>query len=290
MPTRTTAAPAAHPTVATPTPTPTTTSPAAMSSTATAPHPTAGPAADARRPLRPVLAYVRLELSRTLRNPRAVLVTVLVPILLLLVLSGDGDVHDRRELLAGMAAYGAVGGGLFATGPRLTAERVSGWLRQLRATPLSPVAAVLGKGAAGLALALVSSTVVGAVGRFGGAHITTAQWLELVVALTLSASVTTALGLLVGASLRSPETAQGTTMLAYIGLSAVGGLWVPPDRFPAWLQDVAHVLPTYHVGVVARAITTGGPVGAGHCAIIAAWAVLLGAGATIAWRRGTAVR
>ena len=37
-----------------------------------------------------------------------------------------------------LAVGGAIGGGLFATGPRLAAERVSGWLRQLRATPLAP--------------------------------------------------------------------------------------------------------------------------------------------------------
>ncbi|MEV4419226.1 ABC transporter permease [Patulibacter sp. NPDC049589] len=247
-------------------------------------------AARRRRASGPTLAYVRLELLRTVRNPRAVLLTVMVPILMLLVFSGGTDAHDKKQLLASMAAYGAIGGGLFATGPRLTAERVSGWLRQLRATPLSPTAAILGKGAAGLLLALISSFVVGAVGRFGGTGITTGEWLELCVALTLCATVTTALGLLVGASFRSPETAQGATMLSYLGLSALGGLWVPPDQFPSWLQDVAHVLPTYHVGEVARAITTGGTVGAGHCAIIAAWAAVLGVAATVAWRRGTTVR
>lgn len=243
-----------------------------------------------RRAFAPTLAYVRLELSRTVRNPRAVIFTVMVPILMLLVFSGGANASDKKQLLASMAAYGAIGGGLFATGPRLTAERVSGWLRQLRATPLSPTAAVLGKGAAGLLLALISSFVVGAVGRFGGTGITTTEWLELCVALTLSATVTTGLGLLIGASFRSPETAQAATMLSYLGLSALGGLWVPPDQFPSWLQDVAHVLPTYHIGEVGRAITTGGTVGVGHCAIIAAWALVLGAAATVAWRRGTTVR
>jgi ABC-2 type transport system permease protein len=261
-----------------------------MSPSATTSAPALPVGAAPRRSVGPTLAYVRLELTRTARNPRAVLLTVMVPILLLLVLSGDGDAEDRRKLLAGMAAYGAIGGGLFATGPRLTAERVSGWLRQLRATPLSPSAAVVGKGAAGLLLALISSLIVGAVGRFGDAGITTTQWAELTVVLTLSATVTTALGLLIGSSFRSPETAQGATMLSYIGLSAIGGLWVPPDQFPGWLQDVAHVLPTFHVGEVARAITTGGTVGPGHCAIIAAWALALGAAATVAWRRGTTVR
>jgi ABC-2 type transport system permease protein len=243
-----------------------------------------------RRPLAPTLAYVRLEVTRTVRNPRAILFTVMVPILMLLVFSGGADATDKKQLLASMAAYGAIGGGLFATGPRLTAERVSGWLRQLRATPLSPTAAILGKGAAGLLLALISAGVVGAVGRFGGTDISTTAWIGLCVALPLCATVTVGLGLLVGASFRSPETAQGATMLSYIGLSALGGLWVPPDQFPTWLRDVAHVLPTYHVGEVARAITTDATVGVGHCAIIAAWALVLGTAATVAWRRGTTVR
>ncbi|WP_210492032.1 ABC transporter permease [Patulibacter sp. SYSU D01012] len=258
-------------------------------STTAVPAPTAVPAAPRRR-LGPTVAYVRLEVTRTLRNPRAALLTLLVPVLMLLVFSGDADRADSRMLVAGMAAYGAIGGGLFATGPRLAAERVSGWLRQLRATPLSPAAAVLGKLVAGLLLAACSSAVVGAVGRFGAAGISTAQWLELVVALTLSAVTTTALGVLTGAAFRSPETAQAATMVGYIGLSALGGLWVPPSQFPAWLHDVAQVLPTYHVGQVARAITAGTGVAAADCAIIAAWAVALGAAATVAWRRGTAHR
>jgi ABC-2 type transport system permease protein len=251
----------------------------------------ARPAARPRRALAPAAAYVRLEVSRTVRNPRAVLLSVLVPILLLLVLSGgDTDDDTRRGLLAGMAAYGAIGGGLFAVGPRLAAERTSGWLRQLRATPLSPYAAIVGKGASGLLLALISAFVVGAVGRFGPAGISTAQWLELSVALALCATVTTALGLLIGAACRSPETAQGVSMLSYIGLSAVGGLWVPPDQFPSWLQDVGQALPTYHVGEIARAITLGTGVELADCGIIAAWALALSTGATVAWRRGTRAR
>jgi ABC-2 type transport system permease protein len=260
-------------------------------STDTAPVTTATTAVRPRRPLGPTLAYVRLEVSRSARNPRAILLSVAVPILLLLVLSGnDTDDDGRRQLLAGMAAYGAIGGGLFAVGPRLAAERTSGWLRQLRATPLSPSAAILGKGAAGLLLALISAFVVGAVGRFGPAGIDTGQWLELTVVLALCASVTTALGLLIGAAFRSTETAQGASMLAYIGLSSLGGLWVPPDQFPSWLQDVGRVLPTYHVGEVARAITAGSGIEAADCGIIAAWAVLLGTAATVAWRRGTRTR
>jgi len=247
-------------------------------------------AARSPRPSAATLAYVRFELRRTIHNPRAVLLTTLLPVLLLLTLSGDGDASDRRQLLAGMAAYGAIGGGLFAAGPRLSAERASGWLRQLRATPLSPTAAIVGKGAAGLLLALLSGGLVGGVGHFGSAGITIGQWLALAGVLPLCAIVTTALGLLIGTSFRSPDTAQGATMLAYVGLSAVGGLWVPPSQFPSALQDVAHVLPTYHVGEVARAITAGTGIGAGHCAIIAAWAVVLGTAATVAWRRGTAVR
>lgn len=260
-------------------------------STSTVTAPTA--AGCARRPSRPAaatVAYVRFELARTLQNSRAILLTTLVPVLLLLTLSGGGDAHDRRELLAGMAAYGAIGGGLFAAGPRLTAERASGWQRQLRATPLSPTAAIVGKGAAGLLLAFVSATVVGGVGHVGSAGISLGAWAALALALPLCATVTTALGLLIGASFRSADTAQGATMLAYVGLSAIGGLWVPPSQFPSALQEVAQVLPTYHVGAVARAIATGGGVGAGHCAIIAAWAVVLGTAATVAWRRGTAAR
>jgi hypothetical protein len=53
-----------------------------------------------------------------------------------------------------MAAFGAIGAVLMATGPRIAAERQSGWLRQLRLTPLRPGATLAARLVAALALTL----------------------------------------------------------------------------------------------------------------------------------------
>lgn len=240
-------------------------------------------------------AYLTFELRRTLRNPRAILFTMAVPLLMWLLFSstvgGDGDPTEiKRYILASMIAYGAIGGALMTTGPRLATEKTSGWLRQLRATPLPASSAITAKLAVAITVGGLSALVVGGVGTVAGAEIGVVHWLQLVAVMTACALSFGCLGILIAASIRQAETAQGVTLMAYIGMSALGGLWVPTTQFPAWLADVATVLPSYHVGHIGRAIVADQGVPLDSCAIILVWTVVLGALAAVAWRRGTRVR
>ena len=93
------------------------------------------------------LTVLRIELRRMVRNRRTVVFTLVMPVLLYLIIgTNDAYGHDRAGsgnvsayILISMAAYGAV---LAATsgGAMVAAERALGWSRQLRLTPLSPVA------------------------------------------------------------------------------------------------------------------------------------------------------
>lgn len=240
-------------------------------------------------------AYLTFELRRTLRNPRAIVITTLVPVLMWVLFSstsagGVDPVAVKRHVLASMIAYGAIGGALMTTGPRLATERTSGWMRQLRATPLPASSAITAKLAVAIVVGGLSALVVGGVGLVAGAEIGVVRWLGLVGAMTACALSFGCLGVLVAASIRRAETAQGVTLLAYLGMSALGGLWVPTTQFPTWLADLATALPTYHVGHLGRSIVADQGVPLDSCAIILAWTIALGAAATVAWRHGTRVR
>ena len=64
-----------------------------------------------------------------------------VPPLLHRLRRGSGPSEGLAPTIAimvAMATFGAMGGVLMASGPRLAIDRQIGWLRQLRLTPLSP--------------------------------------------------------------------------------------------------------------------------------------------------------
>jgi ABC-2 type transport system permease protein len=71
-------------------------------------------------------------------------------------------------------------------------------------------------------------------------------------------------------------------MAVFLGFSLLGGLWVPLQIFPAWVSDVARVVPSYWLNRI-------GQMGA-HLSgdvltpalVLAAWTVVLGA--FIIWR------
>ncbi|MFT4036339.1 MAG: ABC transporter permease [Patulibacter sp.] len=242
-----------------------------------------------------IAPYLRLELRRTLRNPRAVLLTSVIPVMMYILFSTSSDpelsqLEVRRAVLASMVAYGAIGGALLASGPPLAAERATGWLRQLAATPLPAGAAVIAKIAVCLTLAACGSTIVATVGALDGAQLGVAKVAGLVVAMTLGATAFGMLGLLFGASISRPDTAQGATILTYLTMSALGGLWVPASQFPDWLAKLSAVLPSHLLLDIGGAIVNGDRLMLGAVGGLLAWTAGLALAARVAWQRGIRVR
>src|SRR5262249_47234926 len=127
--------------------------------------------APARRDV--MTGFMTLEMRRSLRDVRYLVVAVALPTGLSLLFTGLFGSHGQRalglpqpvELMVAMIAYGAMWAVFSTTGPRIAHERAIGWTRQLRVTPLSPAAALSGKlvtalTAALLAMALVALTAV----------------------------------------------------------------------------------------------------------------------------------
>ncbi|MFD0529772.1 hypothetical protein ACFQ1I_27855 [Kitasatospora arboriphila] len=98
---------------------------------------------------------IRLEILRTLRNKRYLMFTVLYPALLYVFFisaysGGDvaGGVPAKSYFMVSMATFGAVGAVLTGSAQRISLERRSGWVRQLRLTALPGRAYTVGKIAA----------------------------------------------------------------------------------------------------------------------------------------------
>src|ERR1700680_4422932 len=97
-----------------------------------------------------MLSYLALELRRSFRDRRYLLLVVGWPVGAYLLFSTVfGKAADASEglppaveIMVAMAAFGAMGGVLMASGPRLAIDRQIGWVRQLPFTPPSAPAVV----------------------------------------------------------------------------------------------------------------------------------------------------
>lgn len=210
-------------------------------------------------------ALLLFQLRRVGRNRQYLLFTVLLPALFTVfftqVFGAQTDTETQYQFYAAqymvsMMAYGALGAALGAT-IRLAFDRASGWLRQLRVTPVATRDLIAVEVAVGTLLTLPSLLVVALVGRFvTGVELGLGAWLALVALMWAGSTTFVALGLLIGLALE--EKAAGAAIgIVGVVLAALGGLWVPVQIFPEALQAVAVALPSYWYAELGRAVVSG---------------------------------
>ncbi|MFG2044045.1 ABC transporter permease [Dactylosporangium sp. NPDC048998] len=241
--------------------------------------------------------YVRLEVARMASDKRFLILMLAMPVAMYLLFTNlFGEANNRPAnglppdvgAMVSMAAFGAIGAVLTATGPRIAQERTTGWMRQLRIMPVTIRAVLAGKVLAAMVWALPAIILVfGAAVLDHGVSLSVAQWLEIGGLLWIGAAPFAALGVLIG-YLTDDASAFPVLYGVYLFLGAVGGLWMPVDVLPTALQHIAHVLPSNRVAEF------GWTIAAGHRPPLAGTAILLGwlgafAGlAALAYRRGAA--
>jgi ABC-2 type transport system permease protein len=191
---------------------------------------------------------------------------------------GHGNV--AAAILVNMAAYGSV---LAATsgGAMVATERALGWSRQLRLTPLSPVAYIAIKAVVALALGLGSVLAVNLFGALSGKpSMPTYAWVACAAIAWLGSVVFGAFGLFMGYLLPSENVMQilGPTMA---GLAAIGGLWFPIPAH-SLLGHISSFTPIYGLANFARWPLAGGSLHLVWVLNLAVWLAIFVAGA--AWR------
>ncbi|HYO34619.1 MAG TPA: ABC transporter permease [Geodermatophilus sp.] len=235
----------------------------------------------------PLLAF---QLRRVARNRQYLLFTVALPALFTVfftqVFAGQPGGVSQEQAAAttvAMMAYGAIGAALGAT-VRLSFDRASGWLRQLRVTPVPQTSVVAVDVTVGMLLTLPPLVVVAGVGRVNGVQLGAAQWAGLVAVLWLGSAVFVALGLLLGWALEE-KAAGGAIGIVATVLAALGGLWVPVELFPSGLRAFAHTLPSYWYAEAGRDVAAGGPPAPLPLALLTGFAVAFAALTVLVARR-----
>ncbi len=150
-----------------------------------------------------------------------------------------------RYLLAGYACFGAMGSSLFGIGAGLAFERGNGWLEMKRTSPMPATAYLLAKLCASITFAVGITLLLMTLGTtLAGVQITVVEALRLLAVVAAGVVPFASLGLVIGLVMPA-NAAPGVINLIYLPLSFCGGLWMPIEALPHWLQSVAHGLPSF---------------------------------------------
>ncbi|MEP6479206.1 MAG: ABC transporter permease [Rhodoglobus sp.] len=243
-------------------------------------------------------SFLWIELKRRLRNRRTLVFTVVMPVALFLIVGlplkdtpltataiKDGGLSVAAYILISMAVYGAMVAST-AAGGVVAIERASGWSRQLRLTPLNPVAYIAIKVLSGLALGLIAVLGTFAAGMICGVTMSVQAWILCGLAAWLGSLVFTALGLFIGYLVPSDNVMQFLGPILAI-LALFGGLFTPLNQFPEVVQNIAKFTPVYGLGEIARAPLTGDAFDWWAVLNVIAWLVIFSVGAALVFRRDT---
>ncbi|MET9464609.1 ABC transporter permease [Streptomyces sp. NPDC006544] len=231
-------------------------------------------------------AYVRVEVRRALRDPGFVFLGMGMPVVMYLLFTnlGVADPAWRTASMVAMAAYGALGAAL-STGTGVAEDKGTGWLRQLRVTPMTPRQVVAGRALTGSVVVLPAIAAVLAAGALvNGVRLEPWQWAAVTLALWLGALPFTLLGMGNGYRL-SAQTTGLVNVACNLVLSVVGGLWFPAELFPHWLRTVSGLTPTHGFAEIGQSLAEGAAPGVAAAGVIGGWALVFGAYAVLSYRR-----
>ncbi len=234
-------------------------------------------------------AFLGFEIRRSLRNVRFIVMIVAFPVLLYLIYAKQHGTSQGLTvaaiLMVSMAVWSGMGSAMFATGPQLARERQSGWMRQLRVSPISAPRWFGAKLAQGLLLVIPGFALLTALGfGYGHVHLAASRVALLAVVLLLGLIPFCVLGLVIGLFFDG-QTAQVAQMLTMILLAFLGGIFISWHSLPHAMQIIGQALPSYHLVQLGWNAVAGRALRVSDMLVLAAWAAGLGVIAIWRWRQ-----
>jgi len=235
-----------------------------------------------------MIAFLRFEIVRTLRNVRFLVMLIAFPVLLYLIYAKQHGISQGLTvatlLLVSMAVYSGMGSAMFASGPQLARERRSGWMRQLRISPISTRGWFAAKLLQAILMIIPGLAVLIALAlTYGHVHLAAGRLGLLVAVLVLGAIPFCALGLVIGLMFDS-QTAQVAQMITLLVLAFLGGIFISWSNLPHAMQEIGKLLPSYHLAQLGWNAAAGRPLDMANVAALAAWTAGLAAVAVWRWR------
>jgi ABC-2 type transport system permease protein len=211
------------------------------------------------------LLYKR-KLMETLRNPVYIAMSMLTPILYLVLFSPllkklvgvpglqAPDVFDI--FVPGLLVIVAFFNGLFV-GYGIIDEIRNGVIERFRVTPTSRFALLAGPVLRDTTNVLVIVTLFTVVSIPFGFHLHIFGWLVLLVLICLLIITTASFGYGLGLILKDEDRLSPIVQGVNLPILLLGGVLLPMELAPTWLQVIAHFNPVYYAVEAARVLCAG---------------------------------
>jgi ABC-2 type transport system permease protein len=220
------------------------------------PQPTGLPrtASSGRAPVSLVAHQARYDLRVYLRDPRARGFTIALPVLLLVLFGyifrhdsfsyGGAVIPGDTYYLPRMIVLGVAGSTLSNLVVNGVVKRETGALKRRRATPVPAWVLITGDVITSEVSALSIAIVLALIAALAfSVHLSGAAiGLGLLVAIVGTAALC-GVAYAISTLVKSVDSAGPLVMLVMFALNAISGIYIPENLFPAWLRDVAQVLP-----------------------------------------------
>ena len=174
---------------------------------------------------------------------------------------------------------------LFTYGVGVAEDRALPWDGYLRTLPVGPLPRLTGRLLTGLAFVVIGLVPLVLIAWLATAATLPISRLAMTAAALLAAGVPLfALGITIGYSL-STRAAMAVAQSLLMPLAFGGGLFLPPNMFPGWLDAISRWLPTRAGRDLVVTATAGTHVAGTSVLMLAGWTVLTGSLAVWAYRR-----
>ena len=184
-----------------------------------------------------------------------------------------------------MATFAVMTSSLFGLGLGVAQAREQPWEGYTRSLPAPAISRILAQivstGLIGL-IAVIPLLVIGVL--FTEARFSALQLVGLYIALVFGAFPFMTLGVCVGYALPAKAAIAAVQILMF-GLAFGGGLFLPPELFPGWLNDLSLVLPSRQVRELTLWAGQGNELNPWMLVGVIAWSAAGLAGAVLLARR-----
>ena len=237
-----------------------------------------------------LLNEIRAEFLKSVRSPEFVFPTIALPVFLYavfgIVILGAGAYSTY--LVATYGVFAVMGPALFGFGAYIAVERERGWLDVKRASPISGITFICAKLSATIICAAVALVLIYLFAAlWGDVRFNPLTWIILLATHLCGVLPFAFIGIALGFALKA-NGAIAICNVLFISFALLGGLWMPLDSFPEFMQYLARILPSYHLAEISLfVIGARDSVSAvlGNIFAITALTVIFAGVALLAWRR-----
>jgi ABC-2 type transport system permease protein len=202
-------------------------------------------------------AQTRFALRGFLRDPRALIFTVILPVFLLLLFNAIFHGTTRFDTLrasssayytASIIAYQLMLAGFASLLVAVTTTRERGLLKRLRGTPMPGWVYLVSEIGQSVVVVATTVAVLVAVGAlFYHVKIEAHTIVGLIVYVVVGTASFCALGLAMTRICPTTDTASAIGPFSSVILSFLSGVFIPVAAMPAWLLDVGKLFPLEHL-------------------------------------------